>query len=914
MRRGALVLVALVAFLALASAFEANKFRKCGDTGFCKRQRSFNKAGDPSKWSVLPESIAGDGSSVVGVLVHSEQAENKLQFELTPYRDATFRLRVREVNPARPRFEVPVVVQEEDLKASVAQYAKTAEAGATVVTAGTSSVKIEHSPFRLTVSGPKGPAIVMNARNLFNWERARNSPDDGSSGLESAGSESFGSHTDKKPFGPASMGTDFTFLGAKHVYGIPERATSMALKPTRGEGVSESTEPYRLYTLDIFEYELENNIGLYGAVPLMLGHDAEKTSAVFWLNAGEMFVDVLQQPAEKCLLGALFCRGQAGPGPESHWMAESGAMDLFFMMGPSFGDVQRQYTAVTGRPAMPQYFATAYHQCRWNYNNEEDVKAVDAGFDENDIPYDVLWLDIEHTDGKKYMTWDATKFPNPAAMQEDLASRGRKMVTIIDPHIKRDSGYHIHSEATSKGYYIKTAEGSDYEGWCWPGSVSYLDFLSPEVRGWYADKHAYDQYKGSTKTLYTWNDMNEPTQFNGPELQTAKDAVHAGGVEHRDVHNMYGFLQNAATFEGHLRRSGRQDRPFVLSRSFFAGSQKYGAVWTGDNQAKFEHLEAASPMLLALSLSGIVFSGADVGGFFYNPGPELMVRWYQAGAFTPFFRGHAHIDTKRREPWLFGEPYTSHIRAAIQARYALLPYWYTLFRAAHVTGMPPMRPLWAEYPADAATFAMDDQWLVGRDILVKPAVKEGQTSVSVYLPGDQPWYDYWKGSAVAGGQTVTVQAPLDVVPVFQRGGSVVPRRERQRRSSAASHADPYTLLVALDSAGRAEGELYVDDGRSYAYQRGGFIHRAFSFADKALTSKAAGAEIPLPARTETFAPGTVVERVVVLGWPAAPRAASIAVAGGAPHPVEFEYDAAARRLTLRQPAAPVDADWTLSIQ
>jgi alpha 1,3-glucosidase len=193
-------------------------------------------------------------------------------------------------------------------------------------------------------------------------------------------------------------------------------------------------------------------------------------------------------------------------------------VDAFFFMGPGPKDVVKQYTSVTGMPAMPQLFATAYHQCRWNYRDEEDVEHVDSKFDEHNIPYDVLWLDIEHADGKRYFTWDRTLFPHPEEMQGKLAAKGRHMVTIVDPHIKRDDSYHVHKEATQKGYYVKDASGSDFDGWCWPGSSSYPDILSPEIRSWWADRFSFENYVGSTPSLYIWNDMNEPSVFNGPEV------------------------------------------------------------------------------------------------------------------------------------------------------------------------------------------------------------------------------------------------------------------------------------------------------------------------------------------------------------------------------------------------------------
>lgn len=268
------------------------------------------------------------------------------------------------------------------------------------------------------------------------------------------------------------------------------------------------------------------------------------------------------------------------------------------------------------------------------------------------------------------------------------------MVTIIDPHIKRDSNYYIHKEATSKGLYIKDKDGqNDFDGWCWPGASSYLDFTSDRVRSWWADQFAYDRYKGSTPSLFTWNDMNEPSVFNGPEVSMQKDLLNLNGEEHREWHNLYGMLFQRATMEGQVRRNKPEEnvRPFVLSRAFFAGSQRYGAIWTGDNAAEWSHLEIAAPMLLSLNVGALSFVGADVGGFFGNTDAELMTRWMQAGAYSPFFRGHAHHDAKRREPWMFGEETMVRLRKAAMDRYALLPYWYTIFREAGITGMPVMR-------------------------------------------------------------------------------------------------------------------------------------------------------------------------------------------------------------------------------
>ena len=262
----------------------------------------------------------------------------------------------------------------------------------------------------------------------------------------------------------------------------------------------------------------------------------------------------------------------------------------------------------------------------------------------------------------------------------------------------------------------------------------WIDYTNPEARQYWADQFAYDKYKGSTSDLYTWNDMNEPSVFSGPEITMPKDLLHHGGVEHRDVHNAYGMLLHRSTYEGHLKRSQNQDRPFILSRAFFVGTQRYGCIWTGDNTGEWPHLKATVPMLLSIGLSGITNAGADVGGFFLNPDGELMVRWYQVGSLQPFFRAHAHIETKRREPWLFGEPFTSLMKQAVERRYRLLPYIYSLFAESSRTGNPIMRSMMQEFPKDEKTYGMDDQYMFGPSILVKPVVEAGQSYCDTYLP------------------------------------------------------------------------------------------------------------------------------------------------------------------------------------
>jgi alpha 1,3-glucosidase len=300
------------------------------------------------------------------------------------------------------------------------------------------------------------------------------------------------------------------------------------------------------------------------------------------------------------------------------------------------------------------------------------------------------------------------------------------------------------------GHYIKDRNGNEYDGWCWPGSSSWPDFLSSKVRDWWAALFDYSSYVGSTPDLMIWNDMNEPSVFNGPEVTMHKDALHHNGFEHRDVHNLYGMMVHAATHQGLLQRNGpvsdKSPRTFVLSRALFAGTQRYGAVWTGDNAAEWSHLRAAGPMVLSLGLAGVSFAGADVGGFFGNPDGELLARWLQLAAFQPFMRGHAHLDSRRREPWLFPEPFLSAQRDAIRTRYFLLPYLYTQFHDASLAGTPVVRPLWFEFPEEPELFGEELTFLLGPSLLVAPVVTAGATRVSARLPRGALWYRFTPSS------------------------------------------------------------------------------------------------------------------------------------------------------------------------
>ncbi|KAM5247381.1 neutral alpha-glucosidase AB isoform 2-T2 [Ctenodactylus gundi] len=940
--------------LGITLAVDRSNFKTCEESSFCKRQRSIRPG--PSPYRALLDSLQLGPDALTIHLIH-EVTKVVLVLELQGLQRNMTRIRIDELEPLRPRYRVPDVLVAEPLAARLSVSGRDDSSVELTVAEGPYKIILTAQPFRLDLLQGRSLLLSVNARGLLEfehqrargvpfsdkvrltlgsmWDKIKNlfsrqgsrdpaegggaqpeeTPGDGDQAQETQGKtekdepgaweETFKTHTDSKPYGPTSVGLDFSLPGMEHVYGIPEHADSLRLRVTEGG------EPYRLYNLDVFQYELDNPMALYGSVPVLLAHSAQRDLGIFWLNAAETWVDISSNTAGKTLFGKMldYLQGSGEtPQTDVHWMSESGIVDVFLLLGPSALDVFRQYASLTGTQALPPLFSLGYHQSRWNYRDEADVLEVDQGFDDHNFPCDVIWLDIEHADGKRYFTWDPSRFPQPRTMLEHLASKRRKLVAIVDPHIKVDSGYRVHEELRNQGLYVKTRDGSDYEGWCWPGSAAYPDFTNPAMRAWWANMFSFENYEGSAPNLYVWNDMNEPSVFNGPEVTMLKDAQHHGGWEHRDVHNIYGLYVHMATADGLVQRSGGVERPFVLSRAFFAGSQRFGAVWTGDNTAEWGHLKISVPMCLSLGLVGLSFCGADVGGFFKNPDPELLVRWYQMGAYQPFFRAHAHLDTGRREPWLLPAQHQDIIRDALGQRYSLLPYWYTLFYQAHREGLPVMRPLWVHYPQDVTTFSVDDQFLLGDALLVHPVSDAGAHGVQVYLPGPgEVWYDVQSYQKHHGPQTLYLPVTLSTIPVFQRGGTVVPRWMRVRRSSDCMKDDPITLFVALSAQGTAQGELYLDDGHTFNYQtRSEFLWRRFSFSGNTLVSSSADSR-------SHFETPVWIERVVIIGA-GKPAAVVLQMPGASESRLSFQHNPETSVLVIRKPGVRVASDWSIHLR
>ncbi|XP_050306433.1 neutral alpha-glucosidase C-like [Anthonomus grandis grandis] len=589
------------------------------------------------------------------------------------------------------------------------------------------------------------------------------------------------------------------FHEIKRMMGLFEHATTVGLFHT----ADLSIDPYRLKNIDNGWWSMNSTQSLYGSIPVLYGF-GNHSSGFFLHNAAEMWVDIDNN------------------NNSAYFMVTSGVLDLFVLLGPTLQDSIRQYVNLTGTPHLPQLWALGYHQCRWAYNNTEDVKDIIGKFDQYEIPLDVLWLDIEYTANREWFTWNYTSFPDPIALLNWVDAQGhRKLVPISDCHLKPDPNYNVYSNCSQNNWLIKASDGSEYVGTCWPGAATWIDFLNPNARDYYSSLHLYENFPSTPALGGFWNDMNEPATFdNQYELSIPMDTVHYSNVLHRDIHNMYGLLQLMSTHKGLIDRDNGKLRPFLLSRSYFAGSQRYTAKWNGDTDSTFDYLRMLIPMTITSNLAGVVFYGGDVPGFFGKPTDEIASRWYQTGAWIPFYRAHGDLTTERREPWTFSNSTQNDIREAIKSRYFHLPYWYTLFFEHTITGDPMIRGLFYHYPDDDTALDINDEFLVGSDILVANVYFSGATSLRVYLPGTE---EYWfqitgnSSNVYQGGQWYTIPVDITFIPVFYKSGSVIPRKPRVKRTSAEIKDDPYELHIILDKNGNAEGRIYLDDFESFDY-------------------------------------------------------------------------------------------------
>jgi alpha-glucosidase len=601
----------------------------------------------------------------------------------------------------------------------------------------------------------------------------------------------------------------------EHFYGLGEKAAHLDKRRDSFVNWNSDTPGY-----------VEGKDPIYQTIPFYTGLQDGIAYGLFFDNSYRSYFDFGKSSQQRAWFGA-----------------EGGELNYYFFYGPSLKKVLGRYADLTGHMPMPPLWALGNQQSRWSYYPDSMADSIVSEYRKRDLPLDVLHLDIDYMQDYRVFTWNRTRFPNPKALSERLAQQGVKLITIVDPGVKyqpipknaatrisstpelesQSQRYYVFEQGLERDFFQKRENGDLFIPKVWPGESVFVDFTLPAAREWWGNLHRAYTDNG---VAGIWNDMNEPSDFIDQTGKNQLDVVSDDEGEkstHAKNRNVFALLMARATYEG-LERLRPNQRPYVITRAAYAGIQRYSTMWTGDTNSTWDALALNVPMFTSLGLSGEPFVGSDVGGFIGRGNGELLTRAYQIGFLAPFCRNHKVIDGYDQEPWRFGKYYEDIIRRYLKLRYQLLPFLYTTLEEAHRTGVPLFRPLVLNYQDDPNTYNLDDQFMIGSDLLVAPIVKPDVTKRLVYLPSGT-WYDYWTNRKYEGGRMIPVDAPLETVPMFVRGGAIIPTAPPMNYTGEKPR-DPITFNIYPDANGKANTTLYEDDGSSPAYKQDGFRRTA----------------------------------------------------------------------------------------
>ena len=666
-------------------------------------------------------------------------------------------------------------------------------------------------------------------------------------------------------------------------------------------------EAFTLWNTDAYRFQ-ESTDPIYKSIPYFMAYRAGRAIGVLFDNTWRSSFDFGKESPDAYSFGAV-----AGP------------VDYYMFFGPAPKQVVETYAWLTGTPPLPPLWALGYQQSRYSYMTQDRVLEVAARLRSDRIPTDAIYLDIDYQDRNRPFTVNSSTFPDLAGMNSKLKAENFHVVMITDPHIANlpGQGYLPFDTGVAGDHFVHNPDGSIYSGKVWPGPSVFPDFTRQQTRDWWGTLYQAFHRDGADGF---WNDMNEPSIFDTPTSTMPLDVVHridepcftSRAATHAEIHNIYGLENSRATYDG-LRKLDPDTRPFVLTRATYAGGQRYAVTWTGDNSSSWSHLRMTTPMLENLGLSGFTFSGADVGGFAGTPSPQLLTKWFEIGAFQPIDRDHTEKGTGDQEPWVGGPKHEDIRRRFIETRYQLMPYLYTLAEEASRTGLPLVRPLFLEFP-DAATdhhpldldVAASGEFMLGSDLLVAPPpFPDELDDYSVEFPA-AVWYDFWTGEKVAlvlpdppaaGAPDRTplfatrVSPKLADLPVYVRAGSILPVEPLVQSTNEMPNG-PLTLRVFAGE--NCAGELYQDDGKSYAYLKGAYLRESFT-----CQATPEGFRLNIRPRQGNYPAWWSEVRVEIYGWK--PTKNQLLV-NGAAATAEIESDAHKIAFTLSDDGKPTEIE------
>jgi len=705
-------------------------------------------------------------------------------------------------------------------------------------------VRVERNPLRLVVRDLAGHIISADAPGR-------------TTDFELGG---FSVHKD--------MAADEHFFGLGDKLGTFDRRDQAYTNWNTDVGPQEATDP------------------LYKSIPFFLGIREGRSYGLFLDNTWRTWFDFGKQARDANSFGA-----------------EGGPLDYYLIYGPTPKQVLEGYIYLTGTPPLPPLWALGFQQCRFSYTPESQIRDVAKRLRADKIPSDVVYLDIDYQYKYRPFTTDPVNFPNCPGLVSDLKKEHFHLVTITDLHIAHvpNEGYAPYDTGHAGDHFVKKADGSEFVGVVWPGPAVFPDFTRAQTRDWWGG--LYKEFVNDGVAGF-WNDMNEPSVFDGPAKTMPLNNVHrieepgfaTRTATHAEIHNILGMENERATFEG-LLKLRPDERPFVLTRATYAGGQRFGFTWTGDNSSTWNHLRLSTQQLLNLGMSGISFVGDDIGGFNGSPSPDLLTRWVELGAFNPMYRDHTTSGSLQQEVWVHGPQQEAIRRRYIETRYRLLPYIYTLADEASRTGLPLMRPIFLEFPEvmvppSQGFDGLDSEFLLGPALLVAPApLPETMDDYAVtYPPGE--WYDFWTGhkmSTAAVGQhpprPAKIHPQLDTLPVYVRGGSIMPLQPLVQSTDETPNGP---LELRVYPGAKCGGSLYLDDGHTFRYQHGEFLRQSFT-----CESDGKSVTVKFGVREGSFAPWWKSVEVVIYDWPSVRANAKLASAGNS---LKTKYDASTRTL------------------
>lgn len=532
---------------------------------------------------------------------------------------------------------------------------------------------------------------------------------------------------------------------------------------------------------------------------------------------------------------------------ELHIFCDSADLDIYVITGDSPYDITKQFRKMIGRSYIPPKFAFGFGQSRWGYKTPEDFETVARKYRENHIPIDMVYMDIDYMDSYKDFTIN-DDFGDFSEYVENLKKDNIRLIPIIDAGVKIEEGYDVYEEGVANNYFCKRADGSDFVAAVWPGYTHFPDVLNPEARRWFGAKYKILTDAGIEGF---WNDMNEPAIFFTPEGvgelkkamkkfiekdETVDDVWGISGmaagvgnnpkdyasmyhnvdgemVRHDKVHNLFGYNMTRAAGEA-LREISPDERRLLFSRSSYIGMHRYGGVWMGDNKSWWSHILLNIKMLPSMNMCGFLYTGADLGGFGCDTSRDLLLRWLALGVFTPLMRDHSCEGTRNQECYQF--EHIEDFRNVIGVRYRLLPYIYSEYMKAALTDDMMFKPLAFEYPDDRIAAHVEDQLMLGNEIMIAPVYTQNAIGRYVYLPENMLLVRFTSDGAVEQTEMPAghhfVEVPLNEVILFVRNGKCIPVVD-----VAECVADIDKTTMQLIGYKNSSYMLYDDDGYTREY-------------------------------------------------------------------------------------------------